>query len=158
MKSWEFPWLSYVEPTGLQLLLAVSVVCPLQAIPCFCLVTPCSSQSSYLTEPTPWIIIDEMADSLIVKVSYAKRLLELQLSPSDSISVLKHRLEQETGVSVPRQRLFLKGTQTHRPDQGRHSDPSRVRTEACLSLSAGRNHRSGSSGGLQRPAQVRRRR
>ena len=47
---------------------------------------------------------------MTVKVSYGKRILELQLHPTDSIAALKQRLEQETGVSVPRQRLFLKGT------------------------------------------------
>jgi len=104
--------------------------------------------TALISASTPWIIIDEMAESLIVKVSYGKRLLELQFSPSDTISVLKLRLEQETGISVPRQRLFLKGTHTLRPDKGRYSDPGRARPEACLSLSTGRDHRPRGGGGL----------
>lgn len=82
-------------------------------------------------------------DSLTVKVSYGKRLLELQLSPTDSISVLKLRLEQETGVSVLRQRLFLKGKEAHRTHKRRHCDPRRTGTEACLPVYADWNHRPG---------------
>ena len=58
-----------------------------------------------------YAIIEEMADlNITVKVSYAKRMIELQMAVADSVAALKLRLEQETGVSVGRQRLFLKGT------------------------------------------------
>ncbi|CAG9312436.1 UBFD1 [Blepharisma stoltei] len=43
------------------------------------------------------------------KVSYAKQMIDIEISPEEPITNLKQFLESKTGVPVPMQKLFFKG-------------------------------------------------